>query len=175
MGELRRWHCCIDVFALMYSTLALGVDIVDFETVHLYNEALKKKLSDEGKKYEPVRTTCYEDPPIEYDYVSDKNNKGYYVLRTSYLSHDYFGVNPHQKDNLKKMWKSHIIYQDKDLINASMDQELLSILGITDSTRIIEFLKELNLELPDDKKIDLGKPNKKGKHSRNLKPYRPYH
>lgn len=73
------------------------------------------------------------------------------------------------------MWKSHIIYQDKDLINASMEPELLSILGITDTTRIIEFLKELNLELPDDKKIDLEQSNKKRKHTRNIKPYRPYH
>ena len=175
MEELRRWHCCIDVFALLYSTLAIGADIIDFETVHLYNEALKKKLSDEGKKYEPVRTTCYEDPPVEYDCVYDKNKKGYYVLRTRYQSFDYFGCNNYQRDNLKKMWKSHIIYQDKDLINASMDPELLSILGITDTTRIIEFLKELNLELPDDKKIDLEQSNKKGKHARNLKPYRPYH
>ena len=166
----RKWVRCINVFALLYSTLAIGVDIVDGETINLYNEALKKKLNDEGKKYKTVRTNSYDDPPEEFHFVSDKAGKCYVVLAPKYLSCNYY-----QRDNLKKMWKSHIIYQDKDLINASMDQELLSILGITDSTRIIEFLKELNLELPDDKKVDLGQPNKKGKHSRNLKPYRPYH
>ena len=51
-------------------------------------------------------------------------------------------------ENLEEIWNQHLIYQSADLITVSMDLELLAILGISDPTKILNFLSKVKFELP---------------------------
>ena len=135
---MRQYSVCIDMFALLYSKLSYDVEMVHKCIIDQYNDALQRKLIERGKEYTTVRTEFYDAPQHVFNILNDSKGNCYAVLSPRYIN----------GENLEAIWNQHLIYQSADLITVSMDLELLAILGISDPTKILNFLSKVKFELP---------------------------
>lgn len=148
---MRKYLSCIDMFALLYSKLSLDVEMVHRDLINQYNDGLKRKMNEKGKEYITVRTSFYDDPQTVFNCLNDTNGNCYSVLHPKYI----YG------ENLEEIWEKHLKYQSTDLIAASIDSELLSILGISDSERILDFFSKMNFEISNQVETSISQKQKK--------------
>lgn len=137
---MREYSVCIDMFALLYSKLSNGADMVNKNMINEYYEEFQKKANEMGKTIFFEITSYSDDPQLVFKTLRDTDNNTYSVLRPRYVN----------GENLEEIWTEHLSYQDKDLIYISINPKLLSILGINSPKKILKFYSKKIDNFADD-------------------------
>lgn len=140
---MREYSVCIDMIALLYSKLSINADMVRIDLINQYNDSIKRKMNERGQEYVTIRTSYYDDPQIVFNCLNDTSGNFYSVLNPRYIN----------GENLEEIWRDHLMYQNANLIAASIDPELLAILGIFDSEKILDFLSKVGFKIPEQSQI----------------------
>lgn len=153
-----EYSVCIDMMALLYSKLSINADMVQMDLIDQYNDSLKRTMNERGQEYDTVRTSYYDDPQTVFDCLNDTKGNCYSVLNSKYIN----------GENLEEIWEKHLMFQNADLIATSIDPELLAILGIFDSTKILNFLSKVGFKFPEQSQIFVNQKQNDSESAKSL-------
>ena len=137
---MREYSICIDMFALLYSKLSNGADMVNKNIINEYYEEFQKRANEMGKTIFFEITSYSDDPQLVFKTLRDTENNVYSILRPRYVN----------GKNLEEIWDEHLSHQDKDLIYISINPKLLSVLGINSPKNILKFYSKKIDNFADD-------------------------
>lgn len=129
----------IDIIAVLYNYLANGYEMLSTELIDKYEQNLKENLmlmkSEKGKSAISDLTSSDNYQSVFYR-LKDQYGNSYSVLRPRFFTN----ING---EYLHEIYEEHLRLQSKELITASLATELLTIIGVFDSTNIIDFLTDM--------------------------------